>query len=939
MGKKTDEPQGAALNKRSFLEKVLDQKYIVLAFVLPFVLLAIGFGVNDVAPFAFNGSKQILVTDFWQQYYPFYSDFQSKLQEGSSLLYSWGTGLGTNYIALMAYYLASPLNFFLVFFPNSLLREALTVILMIKISCGGMFFAMFLRSVFKKNDYSIIFFSLMYALCAFTMGYYWNIIWFDTFALLPLVIWGTVSLVTKGRYKLYVVSLALSMLTNYYMGFFTCVFTAMAFFGVCIAVKIPWKAFFKKLLTIAGMSLIALGISAIFVIPVVLALQNTHSAVNTMPEFGVLSDWHFKDFLTFFSKMMGNAVAFAEPTSKEGLPNIYCGFLCILLSVPFFSSKKVSAREKIFAAVILVILILCCIYKLPYFLIHGMHLPNMLPYRFSYLISFTLIVMAYRAFLLLKDLRFIDVFIMAVTGAVFIAFAAMDGPSSDNTLTQSDLAVKGTIVIGIVYIILFLIYTLKVIPKSVLSLGLCALVAVELGAGVFIGIEEVRVTTRNDYPKAYDDVQNLISKIDEKDDDLFYRMESQSYYTINDSALYDYKGGASLFSSTANESVIKYVEGLGIMGWDAGNRYYYSESSPLTNTFLDLKYMICKDGSNARDEMNWTYFNTSGSCNAYVNNKYLSLGFMTKKDILDFDYTRAKDGTTTIDPFQVQNSLFTKATGIQEDLFTKIELTTTSHATVTANPTVTGGYAYDSSAGAGSLGYNYLMPEDSQVYVYADIDNINASGFTINNRGTEGTQTNLSSKSFEIKRPYIISAGSFKKGEKMGLVASVPANTVGNVHIYVYRINEDVFEKGYKQLLKGVYNIDTFETSVISGSISSEEDGVMYTSIPYEKGWKAYVDGVETEITPICDAMVAINVGKGNHTVTFKYVPDGFMPGAVIAILAIAIFIALIILERLMKKRGKVLIEPYEGNIILESTEKLPVKTTAKKGARKKKKR
>lgn len=938
MGKKIAEPKGATLNKRSFLEKVLDQKYIILAFVLPFVLLAIGFGVNDVAPFSVNGSKQILVTDFWQQYYPFYSDFQSKLQDGSSLLYSWGTGLGTNYIALMAYYLASPLNFFLVFFPNSLLREALTVILVIKISCGGMFFAMFLRSVFKKNDFSIIFFSLMYALCAFTMGYYWNIIWFDTFALLPLVIWGTVSLVTKGRYKLYVISLALSMLTNYYMGFFTCIFTAMTFFGVCIAVRIPWKIFLKKLLTIAGMSLIAIGISAIFVIPVLFALQNTHSAVNTMPGFGVLSDWHFKDFLTFFSKMMGNAVAFAEPTSKEGLPNIYCGFLCILLSVPFFTSKKVSLREKVFALVVLAILILSCIYKLPYFLIHGMHLPNMLPYRFSYLISFTFIIIAYRAFLLLKDLRFMDVFIMAVVGAVFVAFAAMDGPSNGPDLTQSDLAVKGTIVIGVVYILLFLIYTLKVIPKSVLSLGLCALVAVELGAGVFIGIEEVRITDKNSYPKAYDDVQNIIKKIDSQDDELFYRMESQTYYTINDSSLYGYSG-ASLFSSTANESVIKYVEGLGIIGWDAGNRYYYVESSPLTNTFLDLKYMICKDSGTARDQMNWTYLDNSGTCNAYKNNKYLSLGFMTKKDILDFDYKRTKDGTATIDPFQAQNSLFTKATGIQEDLFTKIELTTTSHATVTANPTVTGGYAYDSSAGAGSLGYNYLMPEDSQVYVYADIDNINSSGLTINNRGPEGTTTNLSSTTYEIKRPFIISAGSFKKGEKLGLVASVPANTVGNVHIYVYRINEDVFEKGYNQLLKGTYKIDAFETNKISGSVSAEEDGVMYTSIPYEKGWKAYVDGVETEISPICNAMVAVNVGKGNHTVTFKYVPDGFMTGLVIAVLCIAIFAAIIVLEWLMKKRGKVLIEPYEGNVILESTDVLPEKTTAKNGNRKKKKK
>lgn len=226
------------------LERQANTKlYLVLSFVIPFVLMGVSYALHGVYPF---GNEQILVTDLWQQYYPFLSDFQSKLQEGSSLLYSWDTGMGTNFVALSAYYLASPLNLLTLIIPAEFLREALTLFLMIRIGCAGLFTAIFLKSTFKRNDITLPLFSVLYALCAFTMGYYWNIIWFDTFALLPLVVLGTVALVREGKFRLYIISLALAVMTNYYMGFFICIFTVFVFFGVCICTKIPWKTFFKR---------------------------------------------------------------------------------------------------------------------------------------------------------------------------------------------------------------------------------------------------------------------------------------------------------------------------------------------------------------------------------------------------------------------------------------------------------------------------------------------------------------------------------------------------------------------------------------------------------------------------------------------------------------------------------------------------------------------
>lgn len=916
MSKTHKKDAAPSLAQRTWKEKFLYQKYVIISFFLPFLLLGIGFAVNQVFPF---GDQQILVTDFWQQYYPFMCDFQSKLQEGSSLLYSWGTGLGTNYVALIAYYLASPLNFLMIFVPAEFLREAVTVFLLIKIGCAGMFMSILLRSLFKRNDFSIVFFSVLYALCSFVMGYYWNVIWFDTFALLPLVVFGTVALVTRGKYKLFVISLALSMLTNYYMGFFTCIFTAVVFFGVCISIKISLKNFFKKLLQIAAFSVIGLGISAVLILPAYIALQHTHSAVNTFPDFTALYDWQYTNVLNFISDILGNANAFVSPTEKEGLPNIYCGFICILLSVVYFRSKKIQFRDKVFNLAVLALLFYCCLFKLPNFIIHGLHLPNMLPYRFSYLISFILILMAYRAFLLLEDLKIGDIIGMAITSCIFIILAYF-GP-------QEQIAVTGTTAIAIIYIALMLMYLLKIFPKSVLSVGIFTLILAEMCGSVFIGVETVRTTSRTGYPDQKEAVDYLKNNIEANDDEPFYRMELQHFYTINDPTIYGYKG-AALFSSTVNESITKFVEGIGLIGWDAGNRYYYAETSPLTNMFLDIKYLIGRR-TTAQDTNNWNLIESYNYANSYSNNRYLSMGFMTENSLKDFDYNTSSYGIPAASPFDAQQSLFEKSTGLTDQLFTPLEAVPEQQANVTVTSVSTNEYSYSASS-SGTLKWNCTVPKDCSVYVYTKINNVD--NITISN--------STASTSYEVSRPYIISAGTYKAGETLSVSGNVTSGNSGTAKIYVCMLNQDVFDKGYELLKDELYNVETFETTNISGTVEAKKDGLLYMSIPYENGWTAYVDGVETEITPIADAMVSVPLTAGKHTVTFKYVPEGFIPGLTATILCIALFVIFAIFEnRISKRNGEPVLGAYTNKIAEEAEalneQKVNTKSKNKKGRKK----
>ena len=110
-------------------------------------------------------------------------------------------------------------------------------------------------------------------------------------------------------------------------------------------------------------------------------------------------------------------------------------------------------------------------------------------------------------------------------------------------------------------------------------------------------------------------------------------------------------------------------------------------------------------------------------------------------------------------------------------------------------------------------------------------------------------------------------------------------------------LNDEVFNKGLEILSKGGLTTTKSTDTRIEGTFTADRDGLFFTSIPYEKGWKAYVDGKQVEVTPIADAMVAFRVTEGEHTLTLKFSPDGFDKGVILfafglLILALAWFIS-----------------------------------------------
>ncbi len=174
------------------------------------------------------GDGTYIPVDAFPQYSSYLSYFKEIFFEGNSIFYSLGKSIGGEMYGLFAYYLASPFNLITLFFSKDKIALAFDIILIIKTSATSLSFFYFLN---KKSRIKIsnLIFALAYSLSAYSITYGFNIMWLDALILLPLVITGIDRMISEDKIMLYIISLSITLITNYYMGFMVCVFALMYF--------------------------------------------------------------------------------------------------------------------------------------------------------------------------------------------------------------------------------------------------------------------------------------------------------------------------------------------------------------------------------------------------------------------------------------------------------------------------------------------------------------------------------------------------------------------------------------------------------------------------------------------------------------------------------------------------------------------------------------
>ena len=323
-----------------------------LSFIIPIVMMIIISVILGMYPF---GERTILITDMNKQYNDYFAYFKTIMTGENNLIYTFSKTLGGDMVGFSGYYLQNPFLFLLLLFPNDILPLGVWIMIILQIACCSLTFNVYLNHTYAPSKMSIIF-SLAYAFLGYTFGYINLTNYFCNIIVLPLVILGIQRLYKNHKdCWLYIITLAVSILLNYYIGFMLCIFSAL-FFAYLLFSNTEnvqqIKKRFKQILSFLVSSILGILLTAFDLIPIVISLKGQ----KNVPNGDVLSFYRNFQMIDIFSKLYSNM--FDGNTSNNNLPFIYVSMIAVIFVFFFFLSKKITKREKIVTFVFIVVMLL-----------------------------------------------------------------------------------------------------------------------------------------------------------------------------------------------------------------------------------------------------------------------------------------------------------------------------------------------------------------------------------------------------------------------------------------------------------------------------------------------------------------------------------------------------------------------------------------------------
>ena len=150
----------------------------------------------------------------------------------------------------------------------------------------------------------------------------------------------------------------------------------------------------------------------------------------------------------------------------------------------------------------------------------------------------------------------------------------------------------------------------------------------------------------------------------------------------------------------------------------------------------------------------------------------------------------------------------------------------------------------------------------------------------------------------EIDENYsgIVNAGVIKEGQKITIDVTLETGKSGDITAYIYYLDQAEWDKAYSILSASTLNVTEFGDTYLKGTVDAGNGGTLATSIAYDEGWKVYVDGQEKRTDNLIDeAMISIPLEAGVHEIEMKFMPQGFLAGLLLTILAALLLAALTI--------------------------------------------
>lgn len=896
--------------KKSFME---EYKYIILSFLATAGTMLVIFMINRMVPL---GRNTILRMDLYHQYGPLFAELYERLTNGDSLLYSWNSGLGSSFLGNYFNYLSSPLSAIVVFFGHKNITEAIAAMILIKAALSSSTFTYFIKRSLHSQSWVSCAFGVMYSFCGYMLAYYWNVMWLDAMVLLPIVLLGIERIIDNGKMKTFIIGLALSMFSNYYMSYMLCIFSCIYFFyyffkSYTLSSKVDSRKRYRSsiknnrflrsgiIFTVAALT--SAGLMAAVLLPVYKILKSCSATSGTFPT----DTTSYFTFFDFFANHLASLTTTIRSSGDDVLPNVYCGILTIILAPLFFFTKTISKKEKVVTLGLLTALYFSFNSNILNYIWHGFHFPNDLPYRQSFIYSFVLLVMAYKVFLRLNEFSSKH---FGAVGAFLVIFVMMTEELTSKNVTN------GTILLTLILIVLYVLILTIFKDKKYETLSVAALLVVCIcSEAIMCDSSTISISINKDsYVSDYDDFEVIKDSLDTIEDGEFYRMELADLRTRMDPSWF-YYNGASVFSSMAYEKLSNLQDDLGMMS-NRINSYTYNPQTPVYNMMFSMKYIVNNYTSDFfRTSPTYSQVASYGKYTAYRNEYYLPIAYCVDPGVIswaDEEYLTKWKTDTNSDAINLQGDYFNLATGGAGNPFEKMDISYVTYSNIKGfvEPMSSTNFYFEKMIADtdGSVTLSLVPQTDTNVYIYFEIYNNDSKDLTIN------TPLGVKTHSLSHDHCCVLDLGYYNAGDTITVTIPFEENN-GSFKFFAYTLNKEIMDKGYNILNEASLFTEEFDDTYIKGRFTATKDSLLYTSIPYDAGWQVYLDGErvpEEKIVKIGDALLGVIVDEGNHDVEFRYSVPMLKEGLLISAITLLMIAAYYLLKKLNKSKERIHYQP-----------------------------
>ncbi len=815
--------------------------------------------------------------------------------------YSFRNGLGN--AVTLSY---EPVYWLFVLFNPSKVESAYNILTLFRFFLAGLSGSVFFL-YHKRGYFESLLGSMMYTFCGFAI--YAGVLHAHFIApmiFLPLLMIATEEIFRKKRWYLCTIFVAVALSANYYFIYMSTIAMGIYYIGRFLFTKDPakktWKYFFTTTATFAGSYLLGVVIGNISLFTSFASYMSSGRAGNSdiaaMSFFYYNNTWLTRLYTYFIS-------APATPGAWLKLGFIPLSYLAVVILLMRKGNKLLKFLFLTCAAF--------CIFPIAAFVLSGF---SVVTNRWVYILALLISYITVKAIPELQTLtgRELKFLFIALLPYLFIILMNRDYRTE---YTLSSLAV----LLCNYVVILCMNKEIRIINKHTAKIALMALCCAALTLNAYYQYLFGKNTVEDSFVKqgqVMNEVTDTPLKVlDNYPDESFYRVSTAEIpRKILCSSLIMNYNSISTFSSTISGPVIDYNVQMGNTAWNLVQLGGF-DNRTFMNALACVKYYALGDKETARIPYGFEEIDTktegTETYHIYRNNYALPLGYtydhvMSEKDFESYSALEKQEAL-------LQSAVLEDSSGTSLD--TEKPLSTLEEVEIT-------GYEADGIKRKD----NTIEIEKEGATLTLYFDGINDSESYLVFDG----ELNPTSSNDECIVEAKLTCGNYKR-----------KCTVRSAN-HTYGTGQDtfVFNMGYRKDAAskctitfkdtGVFTCDSLKvycqpmtnyaayienltneklenvainSNIITGDISVDKEKLLVLSIPYQKGWTAYVDGKEVDIKKANLMYSAIDLEPGDHDVRLVFRRPGIKASLCLSAVGITIFIIALIIRRRRIKIGK----------------------------------